>query len=55
MSDEDKTRGQLIHEFAKTHGRVPEIEASQAGLRQSEQELNHKDEFYWSILESLPT
>ena len=36
-------------------GKIAEFETSRAGLRQSEQELNHKDEFYWTILESLPT
>jgi hypothetical protein len=54
MSDEDKTREQLIHEFAKTNGGIPEFEVSQSGLRHSEQELNHKKEFYWTLLESLP-
>jgi hypothetical protein len=55
MSDEEKTKGQLIHELAEMRGRIAEFEASKAGLRQSKQELNHKEEFYWTILESLPT
>lgn len=55
MSDEEKTKVQLIRELAEMHGRIAEFEASQAGLRQSEQQLNHKEEFYWTILESLPT
>jgi hypothetical protein len=55
MSDEEKTKGQLIHELAEMHGKIAALEASQAGFRQSERELNHKEEFYWTILESLPT
>jgi hypothetical protein len=55
MSDEEKTKGQLMHELTEMRARIAEFEASQAGLRQSEHELNHKEEFYWTILESLPT
>jgi|APFre7841882630_1041343.scaffolds.fasta_scaffold49890_1 hypothetical protein len=55
MSDEEKTKGQLIHELAEMRWRTVELEALKARLRQSEQELCHKEGFYRTILENIPT
>ena len=53
IRDEEKTKGQLIHELAELRGIITEFEASKAGPTKLDQ--NHKQEIYTAIREKLPT
>ncbi len=54
MSDENKSNEQLIKQSAELRAKIAELEASQARLLQMEEELNHREELYRSILDNSP-